>query len=75
MTDMDQTTKVRANRLRRAADRQGFVLSKSAARDPRAIDYDRWLIIDPDTNEVVHGGDQHGRHTLTLDQVEDWLLS
>jgi hypothetical protein len=35
----DQTEKVRENRIRRAAERQGLALSKSRRRDPRALDY------------------------------------
>ena len=40
--------KVRENRLRRMAQRQGLVLRKSARGDPRAIDYGRWLVVHPD---------------------------
>ena len=47
--------KVRENRLRRMADRQGLEIHKSRRRDPRAIDYDRWLILDARTNAVVAG--------------------
>ena len=61
---MDQDQKVRENRMRRAAERQGFVLEKSRRRDPRAIGYGpglstrtwqgRWLIASegPSLNEV-----------------------
>jgi hypothetical protein len=39
-----RTSKVRENRLRRAAARQGFVLRKSRRRDVRALDYGEvWL--------------------------------
>lgn len=36
---MDTSEKVRENRLRRAARRQGLILVKSRTRDPRGIDY------------------------------------
>lgn len=36
---MTTTDKVRENRARRAAERQGYALSKSRRRDPRASDY------------------------------------
>jgi hypothetical protein len=40
-----QSIKVRENRLRRAAARQGLRLVKSSVRDPRAINYGRyWLV-------------------------------
>jgi len=41
---MDQDQKVRENRMRRAAERQGFVLEKSRRRDRRAIGYGTWTI-------------------------------
>lgn len=40
--------KVRENRLRRMAERQGLELRKSRRRDPRAKDYGRWYIVDVD---------------------------
>jgi hypothetical protein len=39
--------KVRENRLRRAAQRQGLELRKSPRRDPRALDYGTWLVVNP----------------------------
>ena len=38
--------KVFENRLRRAASRQGLVLLKSLRRDPLAIDFEHWRLID-----------------------------
>jgi hypothetical protein len=38
--------KVRENRLRRMAERQGLELRKSRRRDPRAKDYGRWYMVD-----------------------------
>jgi hypothetical protein len=68
--DTDDTTeKVRENRLRRMAQRQGLVLQKSRRRDPRAIDYGRWLIVDPNRNAIVAGEPGH----WTLDDVERFL--
>jgi hypothetical protein len=46
---------VRENRLRLVADRQGLEIHEFRRCDPRAIDYDRWLIIDAPTNAVVAG--------------------
>ena len=64
--------KVRENRLRRMAQRQGLALQKSRRRDVRAIDYDRWMIVDPFTNTVV-AGELNSFRAMTLDQVEAWL--
>src|SRR4051812_43735632 len=49
------TEKVRENRLRRMADRQGLALRKSARRDPRAIGFGLYFLIDPNINAVVAG--------------------
>ncbi|MGI8681150.1 MAG: hypothetical protein ACR2JO_03250 [Mycobacteriales bacterium] len=41
---MATSEKVRENRLRRMAARQGLSLSKSRRRDPRALDYGAWTV-------------------------------
>ena len=41
---MGTDEKVRENRLRRMAERQGLELRKSARRDPRAIDYGTYML-------------------------------
>lgn len=63
--------KVRENRLRRMAARQGLALTRSRRRDPRALDYGLyWLsrgkgqITDSD-DSVLSG--------VTLDEVEAYL--
>jgi hypothetical protein len=61
--------KVRENRLRRMADRQGLKLRKSGRRDPRAIDYGRYWLIEIDRNIVAAGGN----NGMTLDEVEEEL--
>jgi len=70
MTDAE---KVRANRLRRTAHRQGLALRKSRTRDPRAIDYGRYMLVDLFTNAVFAGTAGTGRPNLTLDEVETYL--
>jgi hypothetical protein len=70
---MDQAEKVRENRLRRAAERQGLKLHKSRTRDPRAISFDRWWIGDALTGNVVAGMGELGRPHWTLDDVEEYL--
>jgi hypothetical protein len=66
MADAD---KVRQNRLRRAAARQGFKLVKSKRRDPRALDYSLWTIINTQNNTVEAGGNER----LSIDEVERFL--
>ena len=64
--------KVHENKLRRMAERQGLVLHKSRRRDPRSIDYGKYMIVDAFTNTVV-AGELNTRRALTLDEVEAYL--
>jgi hypothetical protein len=75
----------REKRLRRAAVRQGLRLSKSARRDPRASDYGKYRVENPNLREaIVAGGAPSessavaGRgtfdYTLDLDGVEAVLF-
>ena len=72
MTDVP--TKVRENRLRRVADRRGLRLVKSGRRDPNALDYGLFALIDYETGGAVNPS-LIGRYTCSwdLDQVEDYL--
>jgi hypothetical protein len=66
-----QAEKIRENRLRLAAKRQGYMLAKNRQRDPLALNYGRWKITDPATSAAVaHDGSSPW---LTLDQAEGWL--
>jgi hypothetical protein len=72
---VDTAERVRENRLRRMADRQGLRLVKSRRRDPRAVDYGGYMLVDQATNAVVAGVGALGRPVWDLDQVEAWLTS
>lgn len=69
--------KIRENRLRRMAQRQGLRLEKSRRRDPRALDYGGyWLIDGPASNgtnwrarTVIVGGE----YGVDLDTIEQAL--
>ena len=63
--------KVRENRIRRMATRQGLMLTKSRRRDPYALDYGNYWLVDPSLNALVAGG-QFG---MSLDDVEEWLTT
>jgi hypothetical protein len=65
--------RVRENRLRRMADRQGLRLMKSRRRDPRAVDYKRYMLVDLATGAVVVGAGVLDRPIWDLDQVEAYL--
>ncbi|MFR0358624.1 hypothetical protein [Streptomyces sediminimaris] len=68
----EQQRKVLENRLRRAAERQGLQLTKSRARDPRALTYGTYMLTDIATNAIVAGDTQNG-YGLDLDDVEKAL--
>jgi len=65
--------KVRENRARRAAARQGLALEKSRRRDHRALGYDSYRFVDVATNSVAYGGNSVGGYSLNLDDVEEYL--
>ena len=69
---MSDGTKVRENRLRRAAERQGLQLQRSRRRDRLAIDFGGYMLIDVIGNFVVAGGSPRP-FSMSLDQVETWL--
>jgi hypothetical protein len=71
--NMGESDKVRENRLRRMADRQGLLLRRARRRDPRALDYGRYVLVDAQTNFVVAGTGALGRYEFTLDDVETFL--
>jgi hypothetical protein len=66
--------KARENKLRRMAERQGLALRKSGRRDPLALSFERWMIVNPyASNAVVDGVGPTGEPSLTLDEVEEFL--
>jgi hypothetical protein len=70
MTD----TKVRENRLRKAADRQGLRLEKSHARNENDITYGTYQLIDHQYGGTVYADCTAGRgYGLDLDDVEEYL--
>ena len=72
------THKVRENRVRRRAARQGLQLVKSRTRDPRALDYGSYMLLD--ANRIVLGGTRKALGNkfkrgmaVSLDEVEAFL--
>ena len=61
--------KVRENRLRRMAQRQGLRLEKSRRRDPRAVDYGGYMLINDDGNFAVYGSSPMA-YCASLDDIE-----
>ena len=76
---MDNAQKARENRLRAMARRQGLRLVKNPRRDPRAIDYGSYMLVNPDTEWMVadFGWDHVGRPDgdSWLDDIEAYLTS
>ena len=68
VSSMTDTDKVRENRLRRAAQRQSLMLTKSRRRDPRATDFGKYKLIDKSSG----WGPQSfiGGYEMSLDDVE-----
>jgi hypothetical protein len=66
------TEKSREARLRRMAARQGLILHKSRRRDPNAIGYGGYMLVNAEMNAVVHG-ELDSFNALSLDDVEAWL--
>jgi hypothetical protein len=62
--------KVRENRLRRMAERQGLRLVKSRRRDPLALDYQLYALVSKDEFKIAGGWQEGDRFGSTLDEVE-----
>jgi hypothetical protein len=69
---MEQEEKVRENRLRRMAERRGMQLQKSRRRDPQAIDFGGYMLVDARRNFVIIGAEGWA-FSATLDDVEQYL--
>ncbi len=73
---ISKAEKVRENKLRRMAARQGYMLQRSKRRDPDALDYGLYWLVDISTNFVVFGGPGvTGGPTADLDDIEEWLTT
>lgn len=73
---MTNDDKVRENRLRRAADRSGYKLTRSRSRDENAIDFGLYALVDVRTGGAVAPAIA-GRwvHSMTLNDVEHYLTT
>ena len=71
----DQKIKVRENRLRRMADRQGLKLQRSPRRDTHAHDYDLYALTYIDSGGTMHPEGPISIFAIDLDEVEQYLVS
>ena len=69
MTATEPREKIRENRLRQSAARQGLRLEKSRRRDPRAYDYGTYHLVNAWTGELECYGTPNG-YGLSLDEIE-----
>ena len=69
---MTRQGQVRENRARRMADRQGLRLEKSRRRDPRALTFGTYQLVDEVSNTLVLGDVSRG-YGLDLEAVEKYL--
>jgi hypothetical protein len=67
---MEQSEKVRENRLRQVAKRRGYELRKSRRRDELALDYGKWFLSRGEINGVPFG---NVSGFDSLDDVEAFL--
>lgn len=65
--------RTREIRMRRKAARQGLMLQKSRRRDPDALDYGGYQLVDPGTNALVFGELVGRFFGASLDEIEDYL--
>jgi hypothetical protein len=70
---MDTEEKVREARLRRMARRQGLDLRKSRRRDPQALDYGGYHLIDPGSDSLIFGKLAGRGFGASLDDIEAYL--
>lgn len=71
---MTVTEKTRENLLRRVAERRGMKLIKSGRRDPQALDFGLYALIDHTTGGAVNPAlANRFACSWTLDQVENYL--
>ena len=69
---MDMKEKTRENRLRRQLSRMGYQLKKNRRRDPRAIDYGGYMIVNTLTNTIDGGGYGGNPYSMNIDDVENF---
>lgn len=69
----DTATKVRENKARRMAERQGLALVKTRRRDSRAVDYGSYKLVDSPIPGFASRRPGPPRGPLTLDELERWL--
>ena len=78
---MSKQEKVRENVARKRAARRGWILTKCRRRDPHAIGYGLWSLVDSADGEHVEArghiarqaDPMGGPHILTLEDVEELL--
>jgi hypothetical protein len=69
---MDTGEKIRENRSRRKAERLGLRLEKSRRRDPQAITYGTYQLVNPSSSTLECWGSSEG-YGMSLSEIEKAL--
>lgn len=59
--------------VRRLARREGYVVRKSRSRDPNALGFGGFMLIDPSTNFAMVGQTPFV-YSADLEEIRDWLI-
>lgn len=80
MPTLDSDTKAREDRLRRIAQQQSLILVKSRQRDPEALDYGLYVLVEDTSGNRITGAQAPisgfaGGDGGTLDDIEGELTA
>jgi hypothetical protein len=64
--------KVMENRIRRVALRRGMKVVKSRRRDPKALDYGGYMLVDVARNFAILGGSPNA-YSATIEEIDAYL--
>jgi hypothetical protein len=69
---MDQTEKVKENRIRRKLDRMGYRLVKSRAKDPDSYSFGGYMVLSLWTDEILAGSEPY-EYSMSISDVEKFI--
>jgi hypothetical protein len=69
MDTEEKAYKVQEVRLRNRAKRMGYILQKSRRRDPQALGYGTYMLVDA-SNNTIAAGDTNNGFGMNLDEIE-----
>jgi hypothetical protein len=72
LSSIARQAKNRERRARYYLDKMGYRLKKSRTRNPSDIEYECYMIVKQDSNQIVAGGSPHA-FSMTLKDVERFI--